>query len=387
MHFFVPIVGIHYRLCSLTEGKEWFVSFYVINPATGKLRRIRIKINRIKNKVERRHHAKMMMAAINQRLASGWNPLIEESAPNAYIKMFDTFDAFLKAKARNTEEETMRSYTSFIRVFREWLTKQGFTKDSYCQMVSKQVAGAFMDELETRVSVITYNNYLTFMHILFGWMMKKGYSSEDPFEDISRKSRKKAVKRRRLMTDAELGRLFSFLSGGNKEYLAMCLICYCCLVRPKEIAMLKCSDIDLRSQLLHVDESVAKNDNDSYRTIPDGLIPLLAGLDLSHPEWYLFGDHKGDDFSAGPKKMRSRKISAWWSRKVRPACGFNEELEFYSLKDTGITNMLSEGVAINFVQQQADHSNVAITSIYIGKKNGANEELRNIDIIPMGAGA
>ena len=59
-----------------------------------------------------------------------------------------------------------------------------------------------------------------------------------------------------------------------------------------------------------------------------------------------------------------------------------EDLQFYSLKDTGITGMLQSGVAINLVQQQADHSSVAMTAIYVGKSPAANAELRNANILP-----
>lgn len=73
--------------------------------------------------------------------------------------------------------------------------------------------------------------------------------------------------------------------------------------------------------------------------------------------------HPGFNFSAGPKMTYSRKLANYWARDIRDACGFGSELQFYSLKDTGITRMLSEGVPVNLVQQQADHSSLAMTSI------------------------
>ena len=52
------------------------------------------------------------------------------------------------------------------------------------------------------------------------------------------------------------------------------------------------------------------------------------------------------------------------------------------MKDTGITRTLSEGVALNFVQQQADHSSPAITGIYVGKTAEALEVMKDVDILP-----
>ena len=43
---FLPIPNIHYRTCSLSKGKVWFIAFYVQDPQTQELRRVRIKVNR-----------------------------------------------------------------------------------------------------------------------------------------------------------------------------------------------------------------------------------------------------------------------------------------------------------------------------------------------------
>ena len=37
----------------------------------------------------------------------------------------------------------------------------------------------------------------------------------------------------------------------------MCMLCYCCLIRPKEIALLKCSDFDLKKQTVRVRAEMA----------------------------------------------------------------------------------------------------------------------------------
>ena len=44
--------------------------------------------------------------------------------------------------------------------------------------------------------------------------------------------------------------------------------------------------------------------------------------------------------------------------------------------------MADSGVPITFVKQQADHSSLAVTSIYLSQnKAKANEELKKVDII------
>ena len=380
MTFFQPIPLQDYKCCRLTEGKEWFVSFYVKNPDTGKLTRIRHKVNSIRNIRERRRVARQMMQAIDHRLTMGWNPLLEGRAPKAYTTLFAAFDSFLRIKRKEMEENTVRSYASFVKIFQDWLLENGFTSESYACSVSLDIALSFMDEMEEELSAKTYNNYISFYRSLFNWMVSKGYASENPFQKIVKKSSRLTKKKRRMLSDDELSRLFSFLQRENEAYLVACLLCYCCFIRPKEIVMLKCKDIDLQKQLVHISGDIAKNDNDSYRTIPTDMIPILRRMDLSNKDFYLFGQHDFSDFTPGSEKRCSRTLAKYWDLHVRPGCHFGQDLQFYSLKDTGITNMLGDGVPINLVQKQADHSSVAMTAIYVGQKPEASEELRETSI-------
>ena len=64
----------------------------------------------------------------------------------------------------------------------------------------------------------TFNNYLGFFKNLFGWMVEKGYAVDNPFGKFSKKSKRLTQKQRRLLTDAELKRLFTFLEGNSSEY-------------------------------------------------------------------------------------------------------------------------------------------------------------------------
>ena len=379
MQFFKPIPLAHYKLCKLCQGKDWYIYYYVLDPVTGRLKRIRSKVNSVKPISARRRMAREMMAALDQRLALGWNPLLEAKTPKAFHRLFDAFEAFLAVKNRELEANSMRSYRSLVAIFRAWLLEHGFEGDAYANSVRGETAVAFMADFELKLAAKTYNNYVAFFRILFGWMVARGYTDVNPFDEIAKK-RNRSAKNRRILTDEELARLIDYLQRENVPYLAMCMICYCCLIRPKEIAMLRCRDVDLVKQTVHVSASIAKNDSDSYRTIPNDLVPVLRALDYSDPERYLFADHDGWDFRPGVKMVCSRKIAKYWDAVVRPACGFGMNVKFYSLKDSGITNMLTDGVPVNLVQQQADHSSIAMTAVYVGRK-ASREELRQMRML------
>lgn len=380
MSFFKPIAYKEYIPAQLHEGEEWYIFFYVENPATGKLKRVKIKFNRVKSVRERRRAALMLVAALNERLSLGWNPLVEKIAPRASVKFKDAVNNFIKVKEKEVEANTLRSYNTFAKKLLVWAEGRGFRENSPVAAFTKASAFDFMEDLERDNNFVafTYNNHLRFYSTLFHWMVQKGYLPDNPFEDIKPKKKSLRKKKRRVLSDDELQTLWNFLERENIGYMRLCLLCYCCFMRPKEIMLLRCSDLDLKTQTVKVRGEIAKNDNDSVRTIPDAMMRYFAGIDLSHPKWYLFS---GKSFMPGKECTWVQRVSDYWRGVVRPATGFGKDVQFYSLKDTGITNMAAAGVPVSFIQQQADHSSLAMTSIYCQRSGKATEELKGVDIL------
>lgn len=50
---------------------------------------------------------------------------------------------------------------------------------------------------------------------------------------------------------------------------------------------------------------------------------------------------------------------------MRVKLGLPKNIQFYSLKDTGIVQLLEDGVSLKDVKDLADHVNVATTSKYL----------------------
>ncbi len=380
MYFFKPIAYRDYTPARLIEGESWFISFYVKSPITGKLCRQRMKFNRIASLRERRRSALKLVASINENLALGWNPLVERLAPKASTSIAEATRKFIKTKSKEVESGSVRTYLSFIRILISWLKKNGISELSSICSITRDTAARFMADIESGKDLIprTYNNYIRFYSILFRWLEEHGYVQEDPFSALKTKKIRRRSKKRRVLTGEEIARLIEWLSANNPGFLRVCLLCYCCLMRPKEIMLLKCSDINLGGQLVKVSAAIAKNDHDSVRTIPDAMMPYFWDLDLSHGDWYLFS---GNRFEPGKKKVWTQRASDYWRDSVRPALGFGDDVQLYSLKDTGITNMAAAGVPVSFIRQQADHSSLEMTSIYCQGSEKASAALKAVDII------
>lgn len=380
MYFFKPVAYRDYIPARLSEGSVWFICFYVKSPLTGKLQRQRVKFNRISSVRERRKRALELVASINENLALGWNPLAERIAPKASVSIKEAVQKFVDAKSKEMENNSIRAYKGFIRSLFDWMGANGMSVESSICSISRDTATRYMADMELEKSLTprTYNNYVRFYSILFRWLTVHGFIQDDPFKDLGAKKLKRRTKKRRILTDQEISRLISWLAANNAGFLRICLLCYCCFIRPKEIMMLKCGDIDLKKQVVKVSASIAKNDHDSVRTIPDAVIKYFASADLSNKDWYLVS---GTDFAPGREKIWPQRASDYWRDTVRPALGFCEDVQLYSLKDTGITNMAAAGVPVSFIRQQADHSSLEMTSIYCQQSPKAVDAIKTVDII------
>jgi len=365
----------------LVEGKCWFIVYYVINPATGHLTRFRIKFNRIKLIKQRRELARKMMTDISRRLNAGWNPLISEEAKKSYTSLDKTLDEYMRFQGKVAEKDSLRSYRSFLGILKDWLIKNNL-HDIAVHRFNCVNAGNLLETIRDRenISITTYNNYLKFYKALWNWMIEYNYAVANPFVKFKKIPRKNFEKRRTVITAEERGQLMRFLEVTNKNYLCICYLCYYCLLRPKEIALLKVKNLDLKRQLVFVPGIIAKNDRDSYRTIPDVALSAFMQLDIAnrYSEDYLFSWDLKKKFVPGKQKMGCHEISRYWEQVIRPAFGWGLEKEFYSLKDSGITNMISKDkIAPDDVQRQADHTSLAITNIYIRRQATISEQIKH----------
>ncbi|MDR0729297.1 MAG: site-specific integrase [Prevotellaceae bacterium] len=367
---------ISYIPARLTEGKEWFVSYYVIYPPTGKLRRKKVKMNRIHSITQRRIVARKLIIDINAKLYNGWNPFLEDEAPKSYHQLLDVLATYMAIQEKELEKNSLRSYRSYVKFIVEYIIHSLKTPKMYVAQFDKGTAADLMLAIKQNpaLSNRTYNNYLLFYKVLFNWLKQYNYITANPFEGITKIAKRKTPKIRQLISSELRKALCDYLCKQNPNYLSMCMMCYYCFLRPNEISYLKVSDVDLMKQTILVRKEIAKNDKDSIRIIPDAMMPYMKHLQLTgDKDRYLFSFDRKYLFVPGVKHADSREIARYWST-LRDAVKIPVNVQFYSLKDTGITNMLADGVAANFVQGQADHSSLAITSMYAGTTTPASQE-------------
>lgn len=355
----MPSPFVTFRPADYYKGKDCFVFFYALNPATGKLERKKIRLNHIKKKSERDKFAKLLCHQINEKLFAGWNPFSEQVSAKS-ITILSAIDKFIESKRKCTREATMRSYKSFSGIFKSWLHNNNQTS-MFCSMIDATFLLSYMEwaDLNKSLSNRSYNNYVMFLYTLFDFFLQRGWINENPAANLPK--RKVDRKGRTIIPRAVRQRIKEFFMDAAPNYYYVMQLCYRLFIRPHEIVSLRIADIDFDNRLLKVRSEVAKNHNERILGIPDDIMAYFVQLKEYPGSWFVFADR--NTYNPGPRMMASTRIAEKW-KDMRDKLKLPASYQFYSLKDTGITEMLEAGVPAKYVKELADHHSLEMTERY-----------------------
>ena len=65
---------IDFRPTQVMRNKEVYVCYYVLDPTNDKLKRMRVRCNRIRNRREQLKYTALLYVEINKKLYNGWYP-------------------------------------------------------------------------------------------------------------------------------------------------------------------------------------------------------------------------------------------------------------------------------------------------------------------------
>lgn len=304
-------------------------------------------------------HIDGIIEGINAKLRTGYNPFFEGNDSRLYEKLTSVAEKFLAEKKKELRSETMRSYSSFITMFLAYFNR--LNQNQTAAMVNKTLAVKYMDYVynERNVSNRTYNNHIKMARVFFNWCVEKGYSKENFFNTI--KPKRKEEKKRILIPGETRKSMQEWLMENNKGLLLVSWLVYYSLIRPAEIRRIKIQDISLKNHCIAIHGDNAKNHHTRYATITEDIERFLVDNDyLTAPQnYYLIGNsYRPSGVMASHTHFQKHWI------KMRNALKLPSEMQLYSLRDTGITEMLKAGIPDLTVMQHADHSDLSITSIY-----------------------
>lgn len=132
--------------------------------------------------------------------------------------------------------------------------------------------------------------------------------------------------------------------------------------------------IKIDKQIIELPSEITKTGKHRMVTIPNELIIYLKNLKLDqiNEKMYIFSTR----FKPGKILKDSRYVGKRWTR-LRKELNLPKTLQFYSLKDTGIVQMIRDGVSLEMVRDQAGHHSLEVTNKYVKIANaGAEEDIK-----------
>lgn len=371
-----------YLPARLAEGDRWYVVLYALDPETNTLKRKRYSVPAVGRKADRRAYAQEMIETLNERLKKGWNPFFRLADPKEYTALDDVMVTYFKYLHKMTQDDirrvnTYNDYTSRLGIFMKW-NKQQPKPVYFVYQLKAAVIDSFLDWLwvEQGLKPRTRDNYLGAITTFCEWMKSKGYISDLPTSGIQKLQGKRKVEKNRTVIPREvMVRIRDWFAEHDRHFLLACYLEYYCFIRPRELSYVRIDDVNVKKGTIAVPAAEAKNRKDAVVTLPDEVLKLMIELKvLERPgDWYLFSWN----FMPGKEHRLSKYFADGWNR-MRKALKLPDKYKFYSLKDTGITDLIKEGTDLIAVRDQARHQSLQMTDLYtpLSSRDG-NESLRH----------
>ena len=356
-----------YTLPQLVQGKRNYIFFYAFDPISGLRKRKKYFLGRCKTKKEMIRTSRCMISNITRKLEAGWNPWVESADALTYTlfeTVADLYHDYLykRLNDRSLREDTVISYVSYLKIFREWVKDKDYI--IYMFQMDHLVISQFLDYVyvERNNSFITRNNYLGWLRSFCTYLLERGYLTTDPCARFQNIRIKGYVKERTVIPDDVMIEIREYLQRNNRHYLLACYLTHYLCIRPKELSRMRVGDINIIRCTIMLMGDQTKNHDCATITMPKKVARLMIDLDIfsAHGGCYLFSD----GFLPGERQKSEKQFRDYWDHHVRKDLKLPKQYKYYSLKDTGITNMLRKGVDQISVRDQARHSSLAITNTY-----------------------
>lgn len=342
------------------------VEYSVYDPIADTMIRKRVKFARLlkacKSKREKLIFAQKIADELNKKLSGGWSPLTQTDDGRLYTPIAELKEVFLKSKKREgCRDTTITNYTSFTNLFLTWCEDNGLAR-KFSGTFLRRDAVEYMDYIASKENGNrSYNNTLKALRSFWSWAVEHCYAKENPFVGI--KLLPKTKKHRGLIDADTRKKILAFFDSTNPQMSIVCMLVYHSAIRPIEAHLIQMKDIDIERRRILIPAENAKNGKVRSATLSRQLISRLEPIVRKHedsPMMYLFGKGNMEPNESPIAKSYFGKL---WVR-MRDALGLPDTMQLYSLRDSGLTDLIHAGVDPLTVQHHADHSSLEIQNLY-----------------------
>lgn len=366
---------ISYEPAALKEWSTgWQIEYRIFNPNSLKLEKVRIRFEKIRKRLgsdaKTRKHAKLYCDAITAKLASGWSPYAEQRNAKTFHTLYSALESFLNYKEQDLKNgvfraDSMRTYKSQVTMLKSWIKTRKMENIQVIRF-DKNYATEYLDwvYMEKGLAARSWNNYVVTLRTIWNWMIEKNYCIENPFLKI--RTKPKQEKTRVIIPQDWIDKIIPYFAEHEPNMIIVCGLVYNSFMRPSEICKTQIEDIQIDQNGIYLKGTKTKNKKSRWCLLPPTLVNRIKALHLENysPQNYLFST----DLRPGKKLINTRDLDRYFS-KMRNAIELPAEMQLYSFRDTGITEMKKEGHSNYFISSITGHTNSNEIETYTHKPN------------------
>lgn len=329
----------------ISKGYKGIYDLYFTNPSTGK----RTKVSTGKN--TRREAERFLWDSERSKNKKS----LSKQAKVFFSHLTREILEFAKS---NFTSKTLEIYTRISKKLMEILG------DREISLYNTRDFETYKNVRILKVSKTTANIEIRTIRAMFNYAVRMEYLNVNPTQYVKQFSIPQ--KEKLSFSDVEVKSILDTVENDYFRNLILFALFSGC--RLNEILNIQVRDIDFREMILTIrnkPDFKIKTGRIRYIPISEHLKELLKSIlsysgnviELSEPEKYIFANSKGIKFNGDYVSKKFKK----YLRQAR----LPEKYHFHCLRHTFITNLIKNGVNINYAKQLAGHSDINTTMGYI----------------------
>lgn len=386
--------------CGGDLSKKWFVYYSYRDPRNDKMKRFKAYqgLHKIKDYDRRMAAAIALKEEYAEKLKNGWNPFLADDSAiyedqlqyqnvariygkmkmaNKTVAYFSSEFVKQKQLGNSLEQETIGTYKSKLRIFGQWLDKNGMAGYDIT-LIDNKIVLQFFDFLinDRKLAGNSVKKYKQLIRDMFEFARREIKLMENPVYNIPDCKRINDQSPRPI-AEFDIQDLKEAIKKEDPQlWLAISFEYYCFLRPGKELRKLRIGEIDFARGVIDVEQLRSKTNLERFPTIPLVFLKELREIYQlqDYPrDWYVFGKNgkPGPEY-LGKNNMRNR------FGKIRKRLKMPDSYKYYSWKHTGNGRASDAGISMKALQDQNGHTSITTTEIYMRHKIGqVSKEIRD----------
>lgn len=372
--------NLEVRISSSTDMKyRWYV--YVYNTETQKIiKKISKGLNASNDYSERMFAAEILKTTLELKLKSGieLNPALKKKTES--VKVCDALDSGWEKKKSDLKKGSHGNYECAVKFFKASIIKLKFNNINIHEFERFHVKSVMDDiQKDRNWSGKEYNKNMGYIKSIFSELVEWEYIKSNIVKDIKPK---KEIKTEGyiLATDKQHKKISKHLRETDYNFYIFYSIEYYLGIRPKEILLLKCGDVNIEHKIIRIASEDAKDNSYRYVPIFEPVLSLLKKLNLSNKDYYLIGRpkpygcrfFKHEYFCPNPYSIKRDTATRKWKEYIIDGLGIN--VKCYSFKHKGANDKLKAGMDLKTISEIFGHSKEKTTELYANHINSIRFE-------------